>query len=75
MQSEDRIRFRRRTPDQAHIEAWTSGEHKPGISLCGAVTFTDDYMRLAPYPPGSEAAALFWHVVCADCAREMDARS
>ena len=70
----NRIRFRRRTADMAHVEAWVSGEHKPGVSLCG-IEFDDEFSVLAPYPVGSEAAALFWHVVCADCGQAMDARS
>jgi hypothetical protein len=73
--SDLRIRFRRRSPEQAHVEVWHAGNVKPGVSLCGAVEFTDDYLRLAPYPLGSEAAALFWHVVCAECGAEMDRRS
>ena len=70
----DRIRFRRRPADTAHVEAYESGQPKPGVALCGVV-FDDEYRILEPYPLGSEAAALFWHCVCADCGREMDART
>jgi hypothetical protein len=73
--SDLRIRFRRRSPEEAHVEAWHSGTPKPGVSLCGEVIFTDEYLKLAPYPLGSEAAALFWHVVCGACGAEMDRRS